>query len=227
MLKLEDLCFSYEKAVVINHLSWALEPGKVHGLVGMNGSGKTTLFNILSGMLVPQSGSAIFNDQPLHPDKCAIMDTTPFFYPMISGKEYLEIFRLKNPGFDITAWNGLFRLPLTEVVDNYSTGMQKRLALLGLIATGRLLLILDEPFNGLDFEAVRMVQQIIPALAAKGKTILLSSHIPESLTSVCHTISFIRDGKIDFTLQKDEFGKLPELIDAESKIPGDILQNMN
>ncbi|HRW69852.1 ATP-binding cassette domain-containing protein [Lentimicrobium sp.] len=227
MLKLEDLCFGYEKAVVINHLKWALEPGKVHGLVGMNGAGKTTLFNILSGMLVPQSGSVLFCDQPLNPDKCAMMETTPFFYPMISGKEYLEIFRLKNPDFNIVAWNSVFHLPLRELVDNYSTGMQKRLALMGLIASGRALLILDEPFNGLDFEAVRIVQQIIPALAAKGKTILLSSHIPESLTSVCHTISIIKEGKIDFTLQKNEFGRLSELLDSENKIPDDILQNLN
>jgi ABC-2 type transport system ATP-binding protein len=213
MIKIQDLSFSYGKSPVINHLNWQLEQGQIHGLVGLNGAGKTTLFNLLAGWLKPSGGSIIFQDSPLLRQACGFMETNPQFYPMITGQEYLDIFRLKNPDFDSKAWNRIFKLPLTEVVDNYSTGMQKRLSLMGIIGLNREILILDEPFNGLDFEAVRLVQQILPLLAIKSKTVIISSHITESLTTICNSISLISSGKIAFKTKQPEFDSLQDSID--------------
>lgn len=214
MISIDSLSFSYGKSLVINQLNWQLEPGQVHGLVGMNGAGKTTLFNLMAGWLKPSSGTILLGNEPLHQNACGFMETNPFFYPMITGKEYLQVFMQKNKTFNPEAWNRIFKLPLEEVVDNYSTGMLKRLSLMGILALNRELLILDEPFNGLDFEAVRQVQQILPALAVKGKTVIVSSHITESLTAICESISMIREGKIDFTLPKPQFSGLEERIAA-------------
>lgn len=216
MIKIENLSFSYGKMPVINNLSWQLETGQVHGLVGLNGAGKTTLFNLLAGRLKPSAGSIMLNDQVMLRQTCGFMETNPQFYPMITGQEYLDIFRLKNPEFDFDAWNRIFKLPLKEVVENYSTGMQKRLSLMGIISLNREILILDEPFNGLDFEAFRLVQQIVPLLAARHKTIVISSHIPESLTPICSSISLVSNGNIAFKSGKPEFDKLPGMIDLHS-----------
>lgn len=212
MISIQHLDFSYGKNRVIQSLDWQLEPGKVHGLVGMNGAGKTTLFNLMAGWLKPAAGSILYTGKPVSRHTCAFMETAPQFYPMITGKEYLDLFRLKNPGFDIGAWNQVFALPLQSVVDNYSTGMQKKLSLLGTIAMNREILILDEPFNGLDFETVRIVRQIIATLALKSKTVILSSHIPESLTTVCDSISLINNGSIAFTSAKEQFADFDKMV---------------
>jgi ABC-2 type transport system ATP-binding protein len=216
MITIENLSFSYGKIPVINHLSWQLETGQIHGLVGLNGAGKTTLFNLMAGRLKPSEGSILLKDKLMQQQNCGFMETNSQFYPMITGQEYLDIFRLKNPGFDFAAWNRIFKLPLKEVVDNYSTGMQKRLSLMGIISLNREILILDEPFNGLDFEAFRLVQQIVPLLAARQKTIIISSHIPESLTAICNSISLVSNGNIAFKITKPEFDKLPEMINLHS-----------
>ena len=216
MIKIENLSFSYGKMPVINNLSWQLETGQVHGLVGLNGAGKTTLFNLLAGRLKASGGNIMFNEQMMLRQTCGYMETNPQFYPMITGQEYLDIFRLKNPEFDFAAWNNIFKLPLKDVVENYSTGMQKRLSLMGIISLNREILILDEPFNGLDFEAFRLVQQIVQLLASRHKTIVISSHIPESLTPICNSISLVSNGNIAFKSGKPEFDKLPGMIDLHS-----------
>mgnify|MGYP001811139142 CR=1 FL=1 len=201
---------------VINNLHWQLEDGQIHGLVGLNGAGKTTLFNLMAGRLKPSGGNILFKNKLIHRKDCGFMETNPQFYPMITGREYLDIFKLKNPGFDFDAWNRIFKLPLKEVVENYSTGMQKRLGLMGIISLNREILILDEPFNGLDFEAFRLVQQLVPLLAARQKTIIISSHIPESLTPICNSISLVSNGNIAFKTGKPDFDQLPEMINYHS-----------
>jgi len=213
MISIENLTFSYGKSQVINKLDWQLKSGSIHGLIGLNGAGKTTLFNLIAGWLKPSAGAILFSGKPIQRNHCGFMETNPQFYPMITGQEYLDIFKLRNPRFDSEAWNRIFKLPLKEVVDNYSTGMQKRLTLIGIIALNRDILILDEPFNGLDFEAVRLVQRVIPSLAAQGKTIIISSHIAELLTTICNSISLIQNGKIEFYIGQPQFDKLQEMID--------------
>ncbi|MCB9016282.1 MAG: ATP-binding cassette domain-containing protein [Lentimicrobiaceae bacterium] len=225
MLNIHNLTFSYGKPLVINGLNWELETSKVHGLVGMNGAGKTTLFNLIAGWLRPNSGGITLNNSRIHQSACGFMETSPYFYPMITGKEYLQVFMLKNPSFNVEKWNHIFKLPLDEIVDNYSTGMLKKLSFMGILALNRKLLILDEPFNGLDFEAVRQVQQILPVLAARGKTIIVSSHITESLTSVSDTISLINQGKIDFSLKQNQFDQIEQMIALSGNqiiTPGDL-----
>ncbi len=212
MISIQHLDFRYGKNEVIKGLDWQLESGKVHGLVGMNGAGKTTLFNLMAAWLKPAAGSILYAGKPVSRHTCAFMETAPQFYPMITGKEYLDLFRLKNPAFDIGAWNNIFGLPLSSVVDNYSTGMQKKLSLLGTIAMNREILILDEPFNGLDFETVRIVRQMITTLATKSKTVILSSHIPESLTRVCDSISLINNGKIAFKADREQFADFDRMV---------------
>lgn len=219
MLEITNLSFGYSKTLVIDQLDWSPGPGKVHGLVGMNGAGKTTLFRLITGSLTSKSGNLVFKGKPINYSECGLMETHPIFYPMITGREYLQVFTLKNKHFDIDKWNAVFNLPLNEVVDNYSTGMQKKLSFMGVIALNRPLLILDEPFNGLDFEAVKITQRILQKLSESGKTIVVSSHIPETLIQICDTLSMMDKGKIAFQLGPQDF----DTFEALSK---DLLRTM-
>ena len=106
---------------------------------------------------------------------------------------------------DIEKWNKLFELPLFDYVENYSTGMKKKLAFIGIIAMDRSILILDEPFNGVDIESNEKLLQLLVRLKSTNKIIIITSHIIESLTRICDRISLIEHGLIKTTFEKNEF----------------------
>ena len=221
MLEVKDLTVSYEKGTtVIENLQLMLEPGKIHGIVGLNGSGKTSLLNAMYGLIPKKNGVISWNSQPATSQQMAYLETHNFFYAKITGQEYLRLFQLKNPQFDINQWNTLFELPLQKLVENYSTGMKKKLAFLGVLALNRPVLILDEPYNGVDLESYTKMQTILQKLAQQGKAILITSHIFESLTSVCDQISFLQNKKIERMFAKKEFDQLAQevfsLLDQQS-----------
>ena len=126
-----------------------------------------------------------------------------YFYSNITGNEYLSLF--KNSNFNTSKWNELFQLPLNQVVDEYSSGMKKKLAILSIIKQNKPINILDEPFNGLDIESTRIIRSIMLRLKEKGKTIIVTSHIIETLTNLCDYIHYLENGKIMFSKEKNEF----------------------
>jgi ABC-2 type transport system ATP-binding protein len=99
----------------------------------------------------------------------------------------------------------LFLLPLDQVIDQYSTGMKKKLALLGVLKQDKPILILDEPFNGLDMETCRIIHLIILQLKEKGKTIIVTSHILETLTNLCDYIHLLEGGKVIKSIERKNF----------------------
>jgi ABC-2 type transport system ATP-binding protein len=100
------------------------------------------------------------------------------------------------------------------MIDSYSTGMKKKLALLGILALDKEVIILDEPFNGLDVESVSVLQIILQKLVKKNKTIIITSHIIESLTSICDSI-LLKFGNICNTYNQAEFEILTKSIHSE------------
>ena len=158
-------------------------------------------------------GTIDYNGKPVERKHIAYLETVNYFYPRITGGEYLGIFKSKNNSFDIAKWNDLFELPLDKLVDKYSTGMKKKLALLGIISLSREIIILDEPFNGLDLETVQKTKMLLNGLKSK-KTILITSHILESLTGMCDFISYLNNGAIQFTKAKTEFNLIENEIFA-------------
>jgi ABC-2 type transport system ATP-binding protein len=162
--------------------------------VGLNGAGKTTLLTTFYGLLKPDSGTIKQDNQPLNKQAMAYLETHNYFYPKITGREYLSLFA--NPDFDPDQWNQLFRLPLDDLVDTYSTGMKKQLALLRTLKQDKPFMILDEPFNGLDIEAAINIRSMLNRLKDKGKTILITSHIIETLTNLCDHLHYLESGQI-------------------------------
>ncbi len=204
MITIHNLTVSYpQKLNVIHGLTLSMAKNKIHGIVGLNGAGKTTLLDTLYGMIKPAGGEMLDNQKKLSKKEVSYLLTENFFYQHITGREYLALFQ--NPEIDIDQWNKLFLLPLDQVIDQYSTGMKKKLALLGVLKQDKPILILDEPFNGLDMETCRIIHLIILQLKEKGKTIIVTSHILETLTNLCDYIHLLEGGKVIKSIERKNF----------------------
>lgn len=208
MITIEDLDLRYGKSEVIKDLNLQISPGSIHGLVGLNGSGKTTLLNSIYGLKQADKGEISFNGRPISRREIAYLETNNYFYNRTKGKEYLSLFCLNNKKFSIKEWNTLFDLPLEDFIDHYSTGMKKKLAFMGVIALDTPIVILDEPFNGVDLETTQKLKLIILALREKGKTIIITSHILESMTSICDAISYLNHKSIQATFNKGDYAAM-------------------
>lgn len=183
MITLEQVSFGYGKQKVIEELSVVWEKGGIHGLVGLNGAGKTTLLNGIYGLQKLKGGSILWEGNTISKKDIAYLETQNYFYDNITGSEYLRLFMHKNPSFAPAEWNKLFHLPLDKLISTYSTGMKKKLAFMGVLCLDRPVYMLDEPYNGVDLETTQHFKLIMKALKESGKTLILTSHIFESLTS--------------------------------------------
>lgn len=138
------------------------------------------------------------------------LETENYFYPYITGEEYLSYFSGQKEinGKEFTE---KFNLPLKKYVQYYSSGMKKKLALIGMLMLDKPVNILDEPFNGVDFEGVHILYDIIKQLKSENKVVIISSHIIETLFHTCDTIAVLQNGKIEKIYEKKDFGELNTL----------------
>ncbi len=207
-LQVENLLLKYGNHTVLNQISFRLGSGHLYGMVGINGAGKTTLLNCISGLLNYASGSIQIDGHQLRTNDVSYLETKTFAYSHMTGRDYIELFSSHHPEFNTHLWNKLFELPLDEYVANYSSGMLKKLGILGLLAQDRQIILLDEPFNALDLEAVELIKRILPELKKKNKIILITSHILETLTTTCDYIIYLKDGKVFRYYEKADYSSL-------------------
>lgn len=211
MISIKELTISYNKqSPVIDSLNVSMEENNIHGIVGLNGAGKTTLLNAIYGLIKTDSGEIHRADEKIVKKDISYLTTENYFYSNITGREYIGLFR--NARFDLEKWNELFSLPLDEIIDHYSSGMKKKLALLSILKQDKPILILDEPFNGLDMETCRIIRSILLRLKERGKTVIITSHILETLTNVCDYIHYLENGKIALTTDKTHFQEFEDTI---------------
>jgi ABC-2 type transport system ATP-binding protein len=221
MLQLINISAGYGPNIVIKDVNLICNTGEIHGILGWNGAGKTTLFNTIFGFLALKSGKILINNEKSGKDKISYLETDNYFYPYLRGREYLQLLGGEH-NLMIQQWANIFDLPLDAPVDTYSTGMCKKLAIAGIILQDRPVLLLDEPFNGIDLESSEKLLFILDKLKNAGKTILLSSHILPSLTSVCSKISLLQGGSFQKTFSPEQFDKLETILkaDIEDKMAG-------
>ena len=212
MISITNLVVSYGKNTVLKGLDLNIQSQTIHGLVGLNGSGKTTLLNTIYGLKEKQEGTIHHDSALIKKSEIAYLESTNYFYPNITGREYLKMFQTQNKNFNIESWNELFELPLNKLVDDYSTGMKKKLAFMGTVCLNRAIIVLDEPFNGVDLETVQKIKLLLLKLKEHNKTIILTSHILESLHNLCDFISYLNNGVIQFTKEKKDFGSVEKEI---------------
>jgi ABC-2 type transport system ATP-binding protein len=215
MITIHDLSITYGKKVIIKNMNYSFDLQKVHGIVGLNGAGKTTLLNTIFRIKKAQSGIITINAETLNRKQIGMLPTEPYFYSNITGTEHLGIY--KNEKFELSKWNNLFKLPLKDLIETYSTGMKKKLALLSVIKQNKEIIILDEPYNGLDMETSNLLNTIIEELKKQGKTIIITSHILKTLTDVCDHLHYLTNKTIEISAEKTNFDTFEQKLISDIK----------
>lgn len=215
MVTITDLVCAYGDKRVLDIPSFTFAEGSVHGIVGLNGAGKTTLFNALYGFGRSKGARIQFMDTNLSRHNAAFLEAENYFHPGITGREYLDLFSGGNKHFDIEGVNSLLHVPLDELITAYSTGMRRKLALLGVLKLDRPVVLLDEPMNGLDLAAVRVLEAIVRKLADQGRTVFISSHMLAPLKALCGQIHLLQDGGIKRSYAPSEMAALEHALFAD------------
>lgn len=205
MIEVKNVSVTIGKNRILQDISVTFEKGKIHGLIGRNGSGKTVLMKCICGFMKPTSGTVfvegkqIGKDVDFVPDAGVIIET-PGFVPFYSGIRNLQILAALNHKIG----NEEIREAMQTVgldpglkrhVKKYSLGMRQRLGIAQAIMENPKLLILDEPFNGLDKEGVEQMRNYFLKLKEQGVTILLTSHTSEDIRLLCDTVMEMEKGR--------------------------------
>lgn len=203
IIELDSVTKHYGSTVALNDFSLRVEAGQVHGFLGPNGAGKTTTLRILLGLLGITSGRVtVFGLDPwrdveaVH-GRLAYVPGDVTLWPNLTGGETLDILaRLHGGGTDRGPWLDLFDLDPAKPNRTYSKGNRQKVALVATFAADAELLVLDEPTSGLDPLVDQAFAAAIRAEQARGKTVLLSSHILSEVEQLCDQVSIIRAGKL-------------------------------
>ncbi len=207
MLELKNLQKNFGTNKVLKGISASFVPGQVYGIVGENGAGKTTLFRCIADLLT--FDGEIIKEPADFNHHLGFLQTHNLLLPMMTGREYLRLLtQARHQTISDFDARNVFDLPLDEYARNYSTGMQKKLALMGVLLQQNNCLILDEPFNGVDIQSNIIIAEIIRELRRLGKTVLISSHIFSTLTDTCDEIHLLRDGRFVKSAGPDDFADL-------------------
>lgn len=197
-ISVQSVTKKFGEETVLHGVSHEFEEGKIHGIVGNNGSGKTVLMKCICGFLIPTSGKIFVNYKQVgkdmdFPDDMGIIIETPGFLPNLSGMKNLQVLAsLKRIIKDDTISSTIQRVGLDpsmkKAVGKYSLGMRQRLGIAQAIMENPSMLILDEPFNGLDKHGVAEMRELIKGLREQGKTIILASHNQLDIDELCDTV---------------------------------------
>jgi len=214
MIKIENLSKSFGSNNIFKDVNLEITQGKIHGIVGKNGAGKTTLFNCIAG-LHHYEGNITSPFQELK-NVLGYLPTNPIFPSKITGNEYLNLVCIaRQIPLNNHKEKNIFNLPLSAYAENYSTGMKKKLALLGILLQKNQIFILDEPFNGVDMESNQIILDIIRTLKSLNKYILISSHIFSTLKEISDEIFLLGNDKNIERIEKDNFDVLDENMKAD------------
>lgn len=210
MIRIKLPEFKYRTETVLQNIDITFESGVTHGIVGLNGAGKTTFFHLITGLIIAPGAEFSLDSQPLLKSDIAFLDTDLFFYPKLTAREFLSVFPAKSDTYNEEALAALLKFPLDGFMEEFSTGMKKKLLLQSQIKQNKKIYILDEPFNGLDLETNKLLEVIIMLLNERGKTVFISSHILEPLLNVCTQVHYLKNKTIEKTFQRDEFSAIEE-----------------
>ena len=206
MIEIRNVSLRLDGKSILNNISLTLELGKIYGLVGSNGSGKTMLMKCICGFVHPTEGEIKTDGRRVGKDvdylpNAGIIIETPGFIPYMSGKSNLKnlaLIRNQIGNYEIEeALRSVGLDPnLKKHVSKYSLGMRQRLGIAQAIMEKPRLLILDEPFNGLDVQGVKDIRELLMSLQKQGVTILLASHYDEDIRTLCEEVYLVREHRI-------------------------------
>lgn len=206
-IEVKDVSISYGQRVLFQDVSLRVDRGKTVGIVGANGSGKSVLFKMLCGFEKPDKGSVSVCGKQLgangydFPDNMGIFINAPGFIGIYSGFQNLKFLAdIQGKIGEQEIRDAMDKVGLDPdnktKVDHYSLGMKQKLGLAQAIMEGQDILILDEPFNALDYKTYEDVKSIIRMLKAEGKTIFLTSHHYKDIEQLCDQVYAIESCRI-------------------------------
>ncbi|HWE52947.1 MAG TPA: ABC transporter ATP-binding protein [Bryobacteraceae bacterium] len=210
MLELRGVSKLYSGIPAVRDVSFTARAGEVTGYLGPNGSGKSTTLKMITGLTEPSSGEILFNGERIsrhriaHRQRIGYVPEEPHIYPHLTGSEYLEM---------IGQLRGMTERALTAKIDgflrlfslhadrhlpisSYSKGMRQKVLLAAALLHNPELVLLDEPFSGLDVNSALILRQLISELAARGKVVLFSSHELDTVERVSSRIVILHKGKV-------------------------------
>lgn len=210
ILKIENLSLQYGNQKVLNDISFYIKKGQIVGLLGPNGAGKSSIIKILAGLVFPNTGKIFFDENIDIPfselrKHCGYLIDSPAFYPFLTAKQNLHLLKKINKR-ETNIDKLLQKVGLTDVnskkVKHFSTGMKQRLAIAQSMMRNPEILILDEPFNGLDPNGFQELIQLLKKLNKNGTTIIVSSHLLNELEQFADTFILLHKGNIALNIDK-------------------------
>lgn len=207
MLEVKQLYKTFGSLTAVNDVSFTIHDGEIMGMIGQNGAGKTTTFRLILDFLTADSGSVLWNGKPLTKDDYNIIGYLPEergLYPRISIEEQLIYFAQlrglsKNEAKSkIDYWMDKFQVKgkRTDKVKTLSKGNQQKVQLISTLLHEPKLIILDEPFSGLDPVNASLLQEGIKELRNHGSCVIFSSHNMNNVEDICDHLVMLRDGAV-------------------------------
>ena len=227
MLEARSLAKYYNHTAAVRGVSFTILPGEILGYLGPKGAGKSTTVKMLTGLIEPSEGQIFYDGRSVHDDfpayqrRVGYVPEEAHLYPHLTGYEYLQLVgrllgmprRALEPKID--EFLRLFSLwdDRHDPLSAYSKGMRQKVLLSAALLHNPDILILDEPFSGLDVTSAMVLRSLIHALAQQGKIILYSSHVLEVVEKVCSKVLILRKGEV---VAYDSIGHLRDLMSQPS-----------
>lgn len=210
MLRIENLTKKYGDKKAVDNLSLHILPGEIYGFIGHNGAGKTTTLKSAVGILkfdegeIYIDGTSVKKDPLACKSKIAYIPDNPDLYEYMTGMQYLnfvaDIFKIptEKRKAEIEKYAGVFSLTdnLQDPIATYSHGMRQKLAVVSAWIHHPKLIIMDEPFVGLDPKAAHDLKEMMREICNEGGAIFFSTHVLEVAERLCDKIAIIKDGKL-------------------------------
>jgi ABC-2 type transport system ATP-binding protein len=204
-------CYNITKKInnrtIIDNVSFDIENGEILGFIGPNGAGKTTIIKMILGLSKIDNGSIIINNYDIDKyykeaiSKVGAIIESPDLYSYLTGYQNLQLlaktYNLPNNNISKIVKDVGLESSIYNKVNTYSLGMRQRLGIAASLIHNPELIILDEPFNGLDPNGIKDIKSLLVKLAYKEhKAILISSHILSELETFCNKICLLKEGKL-------------------------------
>jgi ABC-2 type transport system ATP-binding protein len=210
VLELRRVTKNFSGIAAVDDVSFSARPGEVTGYLGPNGSGKSTTMKMITGLIEITLGHIFFQGKPIQDDPIAYkrrmgyVPEEPYLYTHLSGAEYLiMVSQLRNlPRRESSERiDGLLRLlslydDRHASISGYSKGMRQKILIIAALLHNPGLILLDEPFSGLDVASSLVLRSLIQELAARGKVVLFSSHELDTVERVCSHVVILHRGKV-------------------------------
>ena len=209
-LELRNVSKRFPGVLAVDNVSFSAPACQITGYLGPNGSGKSTTMKMIAGLIEIGSGEILFDGQPIrhdliaHKRRMGYVPEEPYLYAHLSGLEYLTmVAQLRDSATKRSAEriDGLLRLLSLHAdrhspISAYSKGMRQKILLAAALLHDPDLLLLDEPFSGLDISSALVLRSLVQELAARGKVILFSSHELETVERVCSHVVILHRAKV-------------------------------